>query len=149
MIYGKVSGVASELVKQADARADARRQEGQNTPDYASLAEAFRCHTALDSAVPFAQELARLRHPSGALPPNAPTFRGRFGALIGRVFSPLLWRLIRASSTHDPFEAVYRILIEQQERQVQAEARIDGEIAALCARLDQIETALQSRRPAD
>lgn len=133
-----------ELLSAAGERAARRAAEQSGLPDYAEFVELLRRLTAIDAAG-LGPELARLRHALGLVPPQPPTLRGRLRALAGRTLSPLLWRLLRARGSADPFEAIYEILRRQLEWQLASEQRLLDELAALRSRLEALEHSRDGR----
>lgn len=136
---------SADLIRAARKQAASRSAELQGLPDHARLAELFRRQTVLDGTG-LGPELAKFRNALGLVAPQPPTVRGKFSSLVGMILGPVLWRLLRALGSPNPFEAVYEMVLCQLDWQVAAENRIADELAAIRARLDALEAFCDGRR---
>lgn len=138
--------VGADLIRTARDRV-AKRPAGNHQVsghDYPHLAELFRRHTTLDGAG-LGPELARIRNGLNQVPPQPPTIRGKLLSLFGRVFSPLLWGLLRTAAPPNALEAVYETMLCQLEWQLASEERMAKELAAIRTRLEALEASLNGR----
>jgi hypothetical protein len=72
--------------------------------------------------------------------------RGRITGLFFKAVNPILGRLLRAASLASPYQAAYELAIDLLSRQLEADSKMQAEIAALQDRIETLEAQAGSRR---
>ena len=137
-------GSTSQLIELARARSLAQTSE-EHVPDYRQVARLLIRLTDLDSRC-LGPELAKLQDLSRPVSPQPLGIRGRIRGLFFKAMNPVLGRLLRAASLASPYEAAYELTIDLLSRQLDADSKMQAEIAVLKDRIETLEAQAKSRR---
>jgi len=139
-----MSDSTTQLIELARVRTLAQASQERVT-DYRQVARLFIRLTDLDSRC-LGPELAKLQNLSRAVSAQPLGIRGRITGLFFKAVNPILGRLLRAASLASPYQAAYELAIDLLSRQLEADSKMQAEIAALQDRIETLEAQAGSRR---
>lgn len=141
-----MSAASDRLLRIAKSRAFERTLD-QQAVGYEYMAEFFRRLSSIDEQS-LGPELAKLQCIASLIPPRQFGLRGRIRSFLLASISPVLGKLLRAASLASPYQAAYELAVQMQEQQLNMESRICSELQALNAKINELESEMNTRRRA-